>query len=422
MPFWLPPEPHYSIVESMEDSVRFILECSLTSYYDHLCAKASFLDPDGRVMEWHDFGVLEGPGWAANAVGGAYQLLRFARYKKRVDAEWVALSLVDHILEDGFVEPRTGFIVPYRHIPQDRFVLNFKADQRWLCPGAMARIAFQMLQVSDLTEGHRKTRLIRSAQGASAWMKDHIKPLSNGWFPRRVTPEGLPYPYRAEGGEDPIFAISGDGLHILLLEAELLRRGLNQESTLLKQGVEAFVKAGGFFGSVNHDTYDPRENVAYAIGFRALRRAGEVLGDRKLIDFAYEVCLQGLDAFKMKEDRNGVATQGLLWMEESWDTAYLWENAEAALAYVEAYKDRRRESYLQDALTILRAIAKHHHGKHGFLTEGVDWNNRVGTQHHINGDLYGDIQYTEPLLNNLHHSEATLELLDLFSEEDLNRI
>ena len=32
-----------------------------------------------------------------------------------------------------------------------------------------------------------------------------------------------------------------------------------------------------------------------------------------------------LDQFKMREDRNGVATKGLLFMEKSWDTAYLWE-------------------------------------------------------------------------------------------------
>ena len=25
-------------------------------------------------MGWHDFGNLEGPGWAANAVGGAYEI------------------------------------------------------------------------------------------------------------------------------------------------------------------------------------------------------------------------------------------------------------------------------------------------------------------------------------------------------------
>jgi hypothetical protein len=124
--------------------------------------------------------------------------------------------------------------------------------------------------------------------------------------------------------------------------------------------------------------------------------------------FAYSVALDGLRQFEMGEDRNGVATQGLLWMERSWDTAYLWENAEAAQAYLEAHQDTGQRKFLRKGLTILRAIARHHHGPHGFLTEGVDWNNHVGKQHHFDGATYGDIRYTEPLLNNLHIAEPTL--------------
>ena len=100
-------------------------------------------------------------------------------------------------------------------------------------------------------------------------------------------------------------------------------------------------------------------------------------------------------------------------MEKSWDTAYLWENAEASLAYIEAYIDTNNKSYLADGFTILRAIAKHHHGPYGFLTEGVDWNNHVGKQHHFNQAEYGDIKYTEPLLNNLHIVEPTLLAIKL---------
>ena len=115
----------------------------------------------------------------------------------------------------------------------------------------------------------------------------------------------------------------------------------------------------------------------------------------------------------MNEDRNGVQTKGLLFMEKSWDTAYLWENAEAALAYIEAYIDTKNETYLQDGQTILRAIARHHQRDTSFLTEGVDWNNHVGKQHHFNGAEFGDIQYTEPLLNNLHIVQPTLLVIGL---------
>jgi hypothetical protein len=101
-------------------------------------------------------------------------------------------------------------------------------------------------------------------------------------------------------------------------------------------------------------------------------------------------------------------------MEKSWDTAYLWENAEAALAYFEAAADTRDDDparsrqYELDGLVILRAIARHHYGPHGFLTEGVDWNNHVGQEHHIGQARFAAIRYTEPFLNNQHIAEPTL--------------
>ncbi|MGC8834695.1 MAG: hypothetical protein ACP5R4_11650, partial [Armatimonadota bacterium] len=81
MPFYLPENPDYTILDSLRDSVRFVLEASLTTYRGRICAKSSFLDPYGNIMHWHDFGDLEGPGWAANSVGGALHLLRFAKYE-----------------------------------------------------------------------------------------------------------------------------------------------------------------------------------------------------------------------------------------------------------------------------------------------------------------------------------------------------
>jgi hypothetical protein len=112
-------------------------------------------------------------------------------------------------------------------------------------------------------------------------------------------------------------------------------------------------------------------------------------------------------------------------MERSWDTAYLWENAEAALAYFEAASDLRAirpddaVRHEQDGLVILRAIAKHHYGQYGFLTEGVDWNNHVGQQHHIGQSEFGAIQYTEPFLNNQHIVEPTLFYLEQLAERQV---
>ncbi|MEA3225461.1 MAG: hypothetical protein U9Q07_05880, partial [Planctomycetota bacterium] len=245
------------------------------------------------------------------------------------------------------------------------------------------------------------------------WLDKNVESTPNGWYPRRCEPSGKHYPQNAYGDSDILFEKSADGLFIIQLNTALTQRGLADYKENVRRKVKVFTEAGGIFGSINHDTYDEHENVAYSVAFRVLRQAAKLLGDETIRDFAYDKCLAGLDQFKMNEDRNGVQTQGLLYMEKSWDTSYLWENAEAALAYFEAYSDTDNKAYLADGLTILRAIAKHHHGKYGFLTEGVDWNNHVGKQHHFDEAEYGDIKYTEPLLNNLHIVEPTLLLVEL---------
>ena len=411
--FYLPEDPSYTILDSARDSVRFAVERTLIDYNGRLCCKSSFVDQQGNVMGWHDFGNLEGPGWAANAVGGAYELYSFARHIRDPCLAEKAILLLDHVLEDGFIDYETGFITGYRDTVTDKFCLNYQHKSDWFCPGSMAKIAYQLLIFSDLLDNPRKQKMRQIARKTAAWVDKNVKSTPNGWNPRRCKPSGEHYPNNAYGHSDILFEKSADGLFIIQLMTELTKKNLADYKDKIKEKVEVFMELGGVFGSINHDTYDEHENVAYAVAFRVLREVAKLLGDEKIRAFAYDKCLAGLDRFKMKEDRNGVQTKGLLFMEKSWDTAYLWENAEAALAYLEAYLDTNNKSYLADALTILRAIAKHHHGEHGFLTEGVDWNNHVGKQHHFGGAEYGDIKYTEPLLNNLHIVEPTLLVIKL---------
>ncbi len=410
--FYLPENPSYTIFDSVLDSVRFA-EYTLVPYKGHLCSKSSFVDQKGNVMGWHDFGNLEGPGWAANAVGGAYEIYLFARHIRDPSLEKKAISLLDHVLENGFINYETGFITGYRETTTDKFCLNYQHKNNWFCPGSMAKVAYQLLLFSDKLNGERRRKMRGAALKTAKWLNTNVKSTSNGWFPRRCEPSGKHYPKNAYGDSDILFQKSGDGLFIIQLYTGLTQRGLADYKGIIRQKIHVFMEAGGFFGSINHDTYDEHENVAYSVAFRILREAAKLLGDKEIRNFAYDKCLAGLEQFKMKEDRNGVQTKGLLFMEKSWDTAYLWENAEAALAYIEAYIDTNNKSYLEDGLTILRAIAKHHHGPYGFLTEGVDWNNHVGKQHHFNEDEYGDIKYTEPLLNNLHIVEPTLLAINL---------
>jgi hypothetical protein len=265
---------------------------------------------------------------------------------------------------------------------------------------------------------------MRHAAAACAdWIQTQLEPVPNGWFPRRCTPDGKVYRKSPEGGNDPFWQTSADGLFILQLQAALTERKRANYRAALRTKTAVFMKAGGIFGSINHDTYDPYENVAYSVAFRTLLLASRVLRDESVRRFVYTACLAGLDQFKLHEDRNGVATKGLLYMEKTWDTSYLWENAEAALAYFEAAADTRRRdpararAYELDGLTILRAAAKHHYGPHGFLTEGVDWNDHVGQQHHISQAKYAAIQYTEPFLNNQHIAEPTLFYLERLARQ-----
>jgi len=410
--FFLPENPSYTILDSVRDSVRFA-EGTLVPFDGKLACKSSFVDKDGNIMGWHDFGNLEGPGWAANAVGGAYELYLFAGHIRDKSLAKKAILLLDHVLEDGFIDYQTGFITGYRLTTTNKFCLNYQHKSNWFCPGSMAKIAYQLLIFSDLLDNPRKQKMRQIARKTAAWIDKNVKSTPNGWYPRRCKPSGEHFPNNAYGDSDILFEKSADGLFIIQLMTELTKKDLADYTEQIRAKLKVFMKSGGIFGSINHDTYDHHENVAYSVAFRVLRQAAKLLNDDNIRKFAYDKCLAGLDQFKMTDDRNGVQTKGLLYMEKSWDTAYLWENAEAALAYLEAYRDTGNELYLRDALTILRAIAKHHHGEYGFLTEGVDWNNHVGKQHHFGGAEFGDIKYTEPLLNNLHIVEPTLLAIGL---------
>ncbi|MBI5091349.1 MAG: hypothetical protein HZB26_02785 [Candidatus Hydrogenedentes bacterium] len=414
--FYIPENPGYTIVDSAADSIRFTVERTLAPCScGHVASLSSFVNPEGAIMEWHDFGLLEGPGWAANTVGGAHEVYRMGGILGKPAWRRIALDVLDHALEHGFIDFETGFIRGYRETSTNSHCLNFQHNSEWFCPGSMALIGLQLLQFAEtLGDDMRVGRMRESAIRCAAWIERNLEPAPNGWFPRRCAPNGSLHIARRAEAEDPLWQTSGDGLFIVQLQTALTQRGLVDYRAAIKNKIDVFVRSGGIFGSVNHDTYDAHESVAYALGFRTLLAAAALLRDEGVRQFAFDICLAGLDRFKLRADRNGVRTTGLLIMEDSWDTAYLWENAEASLALFEAANAVRGASsglarqYELAGLTILRACARYHFGPYGFLTEGVDWNNHVGQQHHIDGATYGAIQYTEPFLNSQHIAEPTL--------------
>ena len=407
----LDESPDCGVWKSATDSVRFIRERCLTTYNGHACVASNFVDPDGEPQMWHEFGPVEGPGWAANTVGGAYELYRFGLLTGDANLIELAVSLLDHVLDDGFINDETGFILGYRNTVANTLHANYTFDDKWFCPGSMARVAHQLLTFAEVLGRDKRTARMRSVATLCAdWVVTNVERAPNGWWPRFCLVDGR----MTRAAADELFDVSGDGLFILDLIADLIRLGDNTYRDVLEESCDAFVQAGGLYGSINHDTYDHQELVAYAVAFQTMRRAADVLGRPELRTFAYESCLGGLARFRLTEDRNGVATKGLMYMEDTWDTCYLWENAEVALAYFQAAVENEscREDYERAGLTILRAIARHHFGDHGFLTEGVDWNNHVGQKHHIDGAEFGAIQYTEPLLNNVHFITPTMYYLE----------
>ncbi len=428
--FYREANPEYTIVDSMRDSLRFTTRRGLTTYQGNLCAKSTFVDPEGEPQPWHEFGELEGVGWAANAVGGAYELLWYARVFGDPRLNAIGTSVLYHALEGNFFQ-EDGFVYPYRDIPSDERMLNYLHEEEydhWFCPGSTAHIVLQLLWASDEVESAAlRKRLIETGLRTADWLWKHIKPCENGWYPRRCEKDGSHANYNAWGGSpDPQFDNSGDGTYLLWLWIELTRRGYRHCVKEIERATRVYRDIGGAFGSINHDTYDEHENVAYSVGFRTLLRAANLLRDTSLFDWALENCLHGLEKFEMRDNRNGVETRGLLYMEESWDTAYLWENAEAAMALFEGAKATRIISYEKKGLTILRAAALHHHGDYGFLTEGVDWNNHNGQWRevdgekipiHVGGVEYGDVNYTQPFLNNMHITTPTLYYLETLARK-----
>jgi hypothetical protein len=419
--FYVSENPDYAIFASARGAVHFVINYTLEEYEGNLRCRSTFVDYLGRPQLWHPFGGVEGVGWAANAVGGAWELYRFGQYTRDEKIKNIALSILRHCLDSGFVNYETGFITPYRDTANGKLYLNYlHSDEHnlWICPGSAARVAYQFLRFSDLINKERTEQKMKQIAAQYArWVLEKLEPLDNGWYPRRCTVHGKVYPYRHDDRSalDPMSDHSADGLYIIQLMVGLTERELADYKDVIAEKTRVFMENGGFYGSINHDTYDRNENVAHAVAFRVLRSAAELLQSDEIREFAYRSALGGSKKFEMSEDRRGLATKGLLYMEKSWNTAYLWENAEVSQAYLEAYEDTRRKPYLEKALTILRAIAKHRHRRTGFLTEGVDWDNKVGAQHHTNGKKFGPIRYTEPFLNNLHVTEPTLYYLENFA-------
>jgi len=323
--FRVPESPEYTVFDSVGDSVRFALLClERCPHCGSLRAKSSFVTPEGEPVLWHDLGGWRGPDGRSTLWAEPWNSssLPSSQAMRRLSTRPFRSSTMSFIAAPS---KTTGSVLGLWREWAGRCSSPppWSMRERLACCGSRpldAQFGSSKMSRGSKTDG--------SLEGAS--------------------PTAAPYPLDVDGrSPGPIFDWSRDETHLILLLSELTLQGLGDFRAELLELCGAFVKAGGFFGSVNHDAYD-----------------------------------------------------------------------EAAAAYLEAFEATGCDRFVSDALTIPEAAFLHHHGPHGFLTEGVDFENCVGREHHIGGAQFGDIRYTEPLLNNLYIAGPALFLLERFAKKE----
>lgn len=422
--FYLPERSDYTIVDSAMDSVRFIRAVSDTDPDGGLVCRSVDANTDGELIRYRGR-LMEGVGYCADSVFGAHVLVRLGRVLTRPELEVMGFRYLDHALAAGFFDDPDIPVFLYRDIETGAFLHNLEARDEYVELGHMARVGYELLCLAALDLNETRAARCRSAAGRIASWVIGTERCSNGWYPRRCTPHGRSYPWAPDSFgpsdlpnlrlPDPIHDRSGSGAFVLSLLAAATTDGILEASGHLEAGVAAFIGADGHFGSTNTDTEDLSENVSYAIAFKALMESAEVLGDSRIQEFAFERCLGPLSRFELVEDLGGLETKGLLYMEDSWNAACTWEMAEAADAYLVAFGKTDQRTHALKALTILRALAKHHYGPVGFMTEAIDWDGHSVAERHIGGQRNGPIQTTHPFLNNLHLVLPTTHYLEEFA-------
>ena len=422
--FYLPEDLDYTIVASALDSVRFLRHISQHDESGRLLCASVDASPDGELTRYRGR-LMEGTGYCADSVFGSHMLIRAGRALERPELEAMGWAYLDHVLATGFFDDPVVPILLYRDVETGAFLHNLEAREDYVEFGHIARVASQLLEISLLDSDHDRVSRCREIVKRTAGWVATAERCPNNWYPRRSTPQGRIFPYAPDAfgpvdlssmaAPDPIYDRSGSGVLATQLLVRATAAGLVDGRDVVRGDVDVFMAAGGHFGSTNTDTEDLAENVSYALAFQVLLGAAEFLDDPDVRIFAYEQCLAPLATFELARDYNGIATKGLLYMEASWNAACTWEMAEAAQAYLMAFADRSDREHLYKSLTILRAMAQHHHGKFGFLTEAIDWDGHSTAARHFEGERYGDIATTHPFLNNLHLLQPTTYFVERFA-------
>jgi hypothetical protein len=421
--FYVPEDPDFTILDSALASIRYALAVCDDPGDGSLRCRSVTTTPDGSLSRYRGR-LIEGVGYCADSIFAANHLVRVGRLLRSDGLCMAGERMARHAFAAGFFDDPALPVRLYRDSESGEFLDNLEGRPEYLEVGHIARVGQQLLALAEVVGPELATQASEAARRLTPWLVA-VERCPNGWFPRRCTPAGKVYdrapdalgPTQLTGPFpiDPLYDRSGAGCFVIQFFAAGHRAALADLRDPITSAVEAFIRVGGHYGSTNTDTEDARENVSCAIACIALQDAAEAFSVPEWSAFAIKSALAALEDFELKDDFNGIQTKGLLLMEESWNSACMWEIAMAAQAYLAAYARTSERSYALKGLTMLRAMAKHHHGELGFLTEAVDWDGHSVKTRHFGGAQRGDINDTHPFLNNLYIVEPTLTYLRDFA-------
>jgi hypothetical protein len=415
--FYLPRNTGYGIMASAMDSARYAVAASVPCAFG--CNAPSFLtDIDAKPIRSAGR-LVQGIGYCADSAFAAGALRRFGALTGQADFVATADGLTTHIFETGYLADPDIPVRLYQDAETGAFFDQVEARSAYFDLGHMARPLEKLLDQSDSLTADQRAMLHRASLRLADWIVSAER-TPQGWLPRRVdgqlkTFRGIRKPAELPADvaspfdkRDHTLERSGAGLLAVafLLKLHQLRlRALTEDLTAL---CDSFVEHGGFFGSINTDTEDLHESVAYAIGFQVLLAASQFLGRPVYRDFAHDVCLAGLRVFRINRDLNDLPTKGLTRLAANYSSACFWENAEVALAYFQAARDTGNQLHARDGMTILRAIARNRIGSNGFLTAELDWDGRLPPEKHVGATARGPRVVTHPYMNSLNLLAPTL--------------
>ncbi|CAM5426494.1 hypothetical protein ATER59S_02481 [Aquamicrobium terrae] len=428
--FYLPVNASYGIIQSASDGIRYALSTLRPMPFGRNAP--SFLT-DSRAEAIRSAGrLIQGIGYCADAGFAVGALHRFGMVFACSEALQAARDIAQHIFATGYFADGEIPVRLYRDTETGEFFDQVEARSDYFDLGHMARPLEKLLMGAEALGAAQREVLAITSKRLVDWVHRSEK-TADGWLPRRLghdlkmfkgsrLPAGLPKdatvglrPF------DPTMTSSGAGLLVVAFLIAVGRAGIASTAETVSDLCASFVAQGGCFGSINTDSDDPEESVAYALGFQALLDASGAVSRPEFRDFAYDVCLAGLRRFQISADVNGHPVKGLLRLASSYSSTCFWENAEVALAYFKAAVDARDGMLARHGMTVLRGIARCRSTETGFLPAEYDWDGRLPPGKHVPAAPTGPRAVTHPFMNNLNALAPTLFYLDAIASRSGER-